>query len=348
MAGSGGDLSNEKDPRIAVSQLTGKPSERALAKDIIEKYGRSSLDFFKLWPEKSYFFTEDKTCVIAYRTALGVAISLGDPVGPDDMLEQSLREFMQFCSQKGWMVAFHQALADLLPTYRKLGLHVIKFGEEAVVDVAHFCSMTAENKFFRNVQHRFDHWGYTYGRYTPPHAKSLVDEVKEVSDEWLTLPGKREHGFALGWFDPGYLDQMPLDVIRDSTGSLIAFVNEAPDYRRGEAEIDMMRHRVKAPNSAMEYLLARLMFDLNARGHARFTLGLVPFAGVGDHVGANLEEKLIRLLFERGNRFFSFKGLHRYKDKFEPVWEDRFLIHQGGLVGLARTLLAEMRVITEL
>jgi phosphatidylglycerol lysyltransferase len=242
------------------------------------------------------------------------------------------------------MVAFHQALADLLPIYRKLGFNVIKFGEEAVVDIAHFCSVTAENKFFRYIRHRFEHQGYTFSRYVPPHPEKLLDEGKEVSDEWLTLAGRREHGFAMGWFDRAYLGEMPLDVVRDSTGSLIAFVNEVPDYRQGEAELDMMRHLVKASNSAMEYLLARVLFNLNGRGYTRLSLGLVPFAGVGNHAGANIKEKVSHLLFEHGNRFFSFKGLHRFKAKFEPVWEDRFLVYQDGLVGFARALLAKMRV----
>jgi phosphatidylglycerol lysyltransferase len=336
-------LSNDRD-RITVSQLTSEPRERAEARDITDRYGRSSLDFFKLWPEKSYFFAAENTCVIAYKTALCVAISLGDPVGPDDQLEQSIGEFIRFSSQKHRIVAFHQALANLLPIYRRLGLRVIKFGEEAVVDVAHFCSVTAQTKFFRYIRHRFEREGYTFARHVPPHPERLLEETKEVSDSWLTLPGKLEHGFALGWFDRAYLGEMPLDVIRDSTGSLIAFVNEVPDYRQGEVALDMMRHRVNAPNSAMEYLVARMLFDLNARGYARLSLGMVPFAGVGNHTSASLEEKLVHLLFEHADRFFSFKGLYRFKNRFEPVWEDRFLVHQGGLIGLARTLLAEMRV----
>jgi lysylphosphatidylglycerol synthetase-like protein (DUF2156 family) len=32
-----------------------------------------------------------------------------------------------------------------------------------------------------------------------------------------------------------------------------------------------------------------------------------------------------------------YKGMREYKGKFEPIWEDRFLIDQGGPAGLVRT-----------
>jgi phosphatidylglycerol lysyltransferase len=72
--------------RPAAYRLRTLPQERLEVRSILESYGRSSLDFFKLWPDKSYFFSDDHTCVIAYRVSWGVAICLGDPVGPREQL----------------------------------------------------------------------------------------------------------------------------------------------------------------------------------------------------------------------------------------------------------------------
>ncbi len=62
--------------------LRTKPQERAEVKTIVETFGRSDMDFFKTSSDKSYFFSKDRQSVIAYKTVGGIALALGDPVGP--------------------------------------------------------------------------------------------------------------------------------------------------------------------------------------------------------------------------------------------------------------------------
>jgi phosphatidylglycerol lysyltransferase len=42
-------------------------------------------------------------------------------------------------------------------------------------------------------------------------------------------------------------------------------------------------------------------------------------------------------LYRHGEAFYNFEGLRRYKEKFAPVWEPRYLATPGGLQ-LARAL----------
>jgi phosphatidylglycerol lysyltransferase len=67
---------------------------------------------------------------------------------------------------------------------------------------------------------------------------------------------------------------------------------------------------------------------------------MAPYAGVGDAPGTPLEERAAHELAEHMTRFGSYKGIRDYKAKFEPGWEDRFLIYQGGPLGLVRTAVA--------
>ena len=320
------------------------PHERQEAKVILEWHGTSSLDFFKLWPDKSYFFSENQGTLIAYKQAAGVAIALGDPVGPEQELEATTRAFVRYCSENGWSVAFHEVLPSLLPMYRRLGLRVLKIGEEAMIDLEHFRSHTAERKSFRRIRRKFQSEGYRLIRYAPPHRLALLNEVEEISQEWLSLPGRRERSFTLGSFERSYLGETPLFVVRDPHGHPLAFVNEIPSYREGEATIDLMRYRLEMPNGTMEYMLTELMLTLREEGYRRFDIGLAPLAGVGDRPGAILQERALSQLYERLTRFFSYKGLRFYKAKFEPDWEERFLVYGVGPLALARVGVALTRV----
>ncbi|MDM7998503.1 MAG: phosphatidylglycerol lysyltransferase domain-containing protein [Dehalococcoidia bacterium] len=313
------------------------PHERALAQAILERHGRSSYDFFKLWPAKSYFFSESKRSFVAYATFRGVALSLGDPSGPEDELEDVTKSFLDHCYNNGWTVCF--LFPDLLPMYRRLGLGMLKIGEEAVVDLQLFSSQTGHKKYFRYHQHRFEREGYSFSRYKPPHPGSLLDEVEKVSDAWLKLPKHRELGFVEGHFDRSYMEKTTICVVRDRSGQAVGFLNESPSYRKDEASFDLLRHIPGVPNATMDYLMQQTLFALRGEGYRWFNMGIAPFAGLGNRLDAPLTEKALSLLF-RIHWFVSNQGLHDYKVKFEPVWQDRFIAYHGGTPGLVRIALA--------
>lgn len=321
-------------------RLHTRPQEHADAVAIVERHGRAPLDYFKTWPDKSYFFSPARTSVIAYRTAWSVAVSLGDPVGPAEELDPLVESFARFCSDNGWRAAFHQVLPDLLAVYRARGFSVLKVGEEALVDLERFAKSTSQQRSFRKPCRRLMTEGYGVARERPPHPSVLLDEAQDVSSEWLSIPGRRERAFALGRFDRSYLQQTSLVVARDQAGRMVAFLNEVPGVREGVATVDLMRHRREAPNGVMDYLFCELMLRLHQEGYRWFSLGLAPLAGVGDRPGASLQERAVHQVYEHLTALFSFKGLRNYKAKFEPVWEERFLAYQDGPQGLIRTALA--------
>jgi phosphatidylglycerol lysyltransferase len=321
------------------------PRERRAAEEILKEHAASSLDYFKLWPDKSYFFSSSGGSFVAYGVASGGAVSLGDPVGPEEEFWDVVADFVRFCRDSGWTAAFFETSPDLLPVYRKAGLRKIKIGEEAVVELEHFAKETARRKGFRYTRRRFvEREGCSFSRHMPPHPKGLLEEVEEVSREWLSLPGRRERGFTLGAFDRRYVNETPLALVRSAEGRLLAFANEVPSYHAEEATIDMMRHRRGAPNGTMDFLLLELMLALAEEGYRTFNLGLAPLSGVGDHPEAPVQERALGLTAGQLSRFFSYKGLSDYKAKFGPRWEDRFLVYDGGAPGLIRTGVAIARL----
>ncbi|MCW5822555.1 MAG: DUF2156 domain-containing protein [Cyanobacteria bacterium TGS_CYA1] len=324
-------------------ELSTLPRERAQAKDALEKYGASSLDNFKLWHDKSYFFL-DSDSFIAYRTERNVAIALGDPTGPEDKLESLTKAFIKFAHDSGWNVAFMQTCPKYLPIYEKLGLNILKIGEDAVVNLDIFAADTVRKKTFKGPLKKLEKEGYVLEKLSPPHSESVLNEVQEISDQWLSLPGRKERTFTLGTFDKSSLQSENLFVMKNKEGKILAFVNQIRDYTPNEATIDMMRHRTEVPSGSMDFLFGRLLTMLHEEGFKFFSLSLAALSGVGDEPGASLEEKAVHLVYEHLNRFFSYKGLRAYKDKFDPEWQDRFLVHEGGPAGLIKTTLALVAV----
>jgi phosphatidylglycerol lysyltransferase len=333
--------------RPVVYHLRRLPQERTHAAHILEEHGRSSLDFFKLWPDKSYYFDEGRSCFIAYRVGHGYALALADPVGPEERVEQTARGFLEFCRSRGWGVAFHQVLPDFLPVYERLGLRRLKIGDEATVDLTSFCLEGGRRKKLRVVVRRFEEKGFRVVEYGPPVSDVILRQLKEVSDSWLSLPGRRERGFSLGLFDEDYVRTTPVLTLLDAAGRAVAFVNRVKSYAPGEATIDLMRHRADAPNGAMDYLLTKLFLECRAKGFRRFSLGMAPLDGFREGERPAPEERAVHFFLQRMGFLFSYSGLRRYKAKFADGWEPRYLIYQNLLslpqVALALTKVSELR-----
>jgi phosphatidylglycerol lysyltransferase len=307
------------------------PHERRLAENLTLSYGRSTLDYFKYWPDKTFFLSPTQQCYIAFKVGAGHAMVLGDPVGPEGEIEATIRAFVDFCRGNDWRVAFHQTLPDFLPIYRKLGFRKLKIGDDAIVMLAEF---SLEGRKFKKLRHNINQLekeGFRLVRYAPPIPPDILAQVKTVSDGWLQIPGRRERTFTLGYFDPDYIRHTPVYAAVDGQGKMLAFANEIPSFRKGEATIDLMRHRIDAPNNIMDYLFTKLFLAKKDEGFAFFSLGMAPLAGFEEREEASLEEHAVHNFIQRLNFLFSYQGLKLYKAKFATRWEPRYLVYKNVL-----------------
>jgi phosphatidylglycerol lysyltransferase len=325
--------------RPVLYRLRTVPQQRVAAAAIVREHGRSNLDFFKLWPDKSFFFSGSGQTVVAYSVGAGCALALGDPVGPEHEIEGIVRDFSRFCADNDWRLAFYQTLPDFLPAYNRCGLARLKLGDEAIVDLRAFTLEAGLRKAVRKVERL----GIQARFYDPPLPDRLVEELRTVSDDWLRIPGRRERQFTLGHFDLDYVRASPVLVAAGGDGDAQAFVNIIPCSRKGDTTIDLMRRRRDAPNGIMDFLLARLMLLSRERGFERFCFGLAPMSGFDDGEDASPEERAIHFFFRHLTFIFSFSGLRAYKTKFATDWEPRYIIHRH-VFDLPRVALALARV----
>ncbi len=329
--------------RPVAYRLVSVPRDVADATAIVSQHARGSYDYFTAKPDKSCFFSKSRRTFIAYRTVGGVALCLGDPIGPEDEIEGTLTDFLTLCADNAWLAVF--LMPDRVALYQKHGLSLLKVGEEGIVDLHRFQGETTKRKYFRYVKRKIEGDGYRFERHKPPHPSALLDEVEQVSRQWLTMPHHRELGFLQGTFSRRYLGETTVSAVRDGNGGLVAWVNEVPSFRPGEATFDMMRHLPGVHWGIMDYLFMNMMVAQAEEGYRTINMGLAPLAGVGERPRATILERAVHQIYEHIGGVVSVKGLRQYKVKFEPSWEERFIAYQGGAFGLVRVGLAISRVL---
>jgi phosphatidylglycerol lysyltransferase len=322
------------------------PRECDLAKQLVEKYDHSSLGYFKYSEDKSFLFSPSRSNVVAYRVSANYAVALGDPVAPAREMEGAIRQFREFCRHNDWGVGFYGTISDFLPVYEELGFRKLKVGDEAIVDVTQFNLTGKQNKTLRYSFHKLAESGLKFVHHDPPIPDEVYSKIKQVSDEWLQIPGRRERRFSLGTFEEQYVRSTPEFTVEDSSGAILAFANLIPSYHEGETTVDLMRRRIEAPNGVMDYLFIKLFSYLKEQGYKRFSLGLAPMAGFREDEEASVEEKAIHYFFQHLNFLFSFRGLMQYKSKFATMWESRYVIYETPL-DLARLGIA-LREVSEI
>jgi phosphatidylglycerol lysyltransferase len=204
-------------------------------------------------------------------------------------------------------------------------------GDDAIVDLTAFTLQGAAAKTLRSKVNLLEKAGIRTQYHDPPISGALMTQLKQVSDEWLDIPGRRERQFTLGMFDEEYIRETPAFTAQDSSGRVLAFVNIVPSFRRGESSIDLMRRCNEAPNGIMDYVFVKVFLHSKELGFERFNLGMAPMAGFQEQEEASPEERAIHAFFQHLNFLFSFKGLLAYKAKFASIWEPRYVAYRRAL-----------------
>jgi phosphatidylglycerol lysyltransferase len=219
------------------------------------------------------------------------------------------------------------------------------------VDLSAFALDGKQMKPLRNKVNSLERSGIRTVRFDAPVPDTILADAKEVSDDWLRIPGRRERRFSLGQFDRNYLKHTPLFVVFARDGRMLAFANIIPSFHPGDTTVDLMRHRTDSPNGTMDYMFIKLFLLSKEQGFRRFDMGMAPMAGFREKEEASKEERAVHYFLQRLNFLFSYQGLMHFKSKFATIWEPRYLIHRHALdlprIALAIARVSEVRGETE-
>ena len=289
--------------------------------------------YLALLGDKQLLFSDSGEAFLMYGQHGRSWISLFDPVGAPAQWPELVWRFIELAHAHGGRPAFYQVRPQTLPLYLDAGLNVYKLGEAAQVPLAEFTLQGPRRANLRQGVNRAEREGLQFEVVAAAEVATLLPDLRAVSDAWLNEHAAQEKRFSLGAYDEAYITRQPVAVVRRA-GAMIAFATLWCPPRRDEVSLDLMRHLPNCPNGTMDFLFVRLMQHFQAAGFQRFDLGMAPMSGMIAHPLATRWHRLGRLVFEHGERFYNFRGLRSFKDKFDPLWEPRYLAAPGGLAPL--------------
>ena len=299
--------------------------DQQLAKELIEKYGNSSLDYFKTYFDKLIFISGSKNSFISYRLAGNYAVVLENPVAQNDFeMKNCIIQFDKFCYQCGLQSIYYRVSEKDIAIYKSMGKKTFFLGQEGVVDLASFSLEGGSKKTLRNAINKINESGLKAVINTAPIKEGLLQRLETVSNQWLKETKRTEIIFSQGMFLSEELKNQTIITVENKEEKIIAFINIIPTGAVGEATYDLIRKTNDAPNGIIDYILVSLFNHLKKENYKSVNLGLAPMSGIVK--ATTMQEKSMKYAYEKIKSFSHYKGQRTYKEKFSPTWHNQYVI----------------------
>jgi phosphatidylglycerol lysyltransferase len=302
------------EPELAVA---GETRRRVPPHVMVEVFGRSSVSPFLLGPDRE--IVELEHGVTGYLRRGRWAVMATDPACPAGAEAETVDALLGHLRRSRLRPVF-AAVSDP-GVYLPQDLHVSPVAEDAVIRLADF-SLAGKRR--ASIRHSVTS-ARRAGLRVEPWSGHLAASGAEMSASWLATKRGGELGFTLGRFDAANMGDTDCRVALDGEGRVVALTTwHCYDAGRGRV-LDIMRRADDAPNPSMDLLLAESLLAFQAMGVEVASLGSVPLS----------HGKL-------AERVYPTRSLRRYKDKFAPEWQPRFLVapspsrQLGALLAVAR------------
>jgi len=299
------------------------------AENLVEEYGTSSLDYFKLTWDKQLFFAENRDGFISYRMGNGFAVVLEDPVCAEQDKTGLIQEFENYCQNNGLKSCYYRVGESGLIHFAPFRKQRLFIGQDAILDAENFSLTGKEKKSIRNGVNALEKSGYITEIKYAPQDENILNQVERVSDEWLKEFDKKEIVFAEGMFERGVIKNQDLITIIDTDGNCVAFLNIIPYCAPDECSYDMIRKTENAPNGSIDALIIKLVEYAKSKDLKFINMGMTPMAGIDQP--KNTAEEVLKFVYQRVKSFKHYHTLRSFKEKYADLWENKYLVYNNDL-----------------
>jgi lysylphosphatidylglycerol synthetase-like protein (DUF2156 family) len=296
-------------------------------KEELRASGGGTLSWMTTWANNSYARTSDG--IVAYQKRAGVALALGDPLGPEESRAASVDEFIAMAESAGLIPCFFSAVdatKDAVPsTWRSLVV-----ADDTIVDLP---GLEFTGKAWSAVRTSLNRAGREEMTF---RMSRLADEtwgiqqqLRAISEMWVGDKGLPEMGFTLGTLDEAMDPEVRVALAVSPKGDVDGFLSWLPIYGPGGTvrgwTLDLMRRREGGFGPVMEFLIGSSAKHFSDEGAEIMSLSGAPLAhDYPPDAGAiaTLSDWLAEML----EPVYGFGSLHRFKEKFQPRYETMYLL----------------------
>jgi lysylphosphatidylglycerol synthetase-like protein (DUF2156 family) len=275
--------------------------------------------------DKKFMFSESGKSFIAYGIKGRVWLALGGPVGQADEARALVERFLREAATAGAHLSFYGVGPQFGALAKAHNFKRLKTGERAILNLETFSLDGKTRQVSRTHRNRHIKQGYSFKVEGPGAVRANLGRLATISDQWLKYQSGGEKAFGLGNFDVHYIDRLPIALVRDKDGTIVAFATLWPTADKSRIGVDLMRYGDDGPNGVMDYLFAEMFLWAKNEGYKIFDLNTAPASGVKPNWQAPILTSLAALCYKYGENIYNFQGVRRFKNKFQPDWEDVYL-----------------------
>jgi lysylphosphatidylglycerol synthetase-like protein (DUF2156 family) len=338
---------------LAVAALSRRaavaPGELDRLRAILRRGSAGSLGHMALWRGNRLWFAQDGAHAVAFREVNGVAITVGEPVGPEEGRRDAAEQFALSCDDAGLTPVFYAVgpgFADTLGGGQRWPCLLI--GEDTVIDPRAFTMKGKRWQDVRSSINRAERAGVTAVRTGWDRCSlGLRSQITAISEEWVADRRLPELEFTLGGIEELKDPEVQLLLAVGPDERVEGVTSWLPTYRDGVVvgwTLDFMRRRTDGMNGVMEFLIASMALQLRDEGVEFLSLSVAPLAVSGDGELPRALGALARIL----EPAYGFRSLAAFKDKFQPELRPVLLAFPDPLalpaigIAIARAYLPDM------
>ncbi len=299
------------------------------ARELMRRYGGSSLSYMTTWRGNEYWFTPDGETAIAYRVVATIALTVGDPIGPAPVA--AVRGFAEFCAHNGWTPCLYSVGAETRDAVTGLGWSAVQVAEDTVIELDTLSFTGKKWQDVRTALNKAAKAGITAEWCTYADAPyAITDQIRSISAEWVADKGLPEMGFTLGGLEELTGDGVRCLIAVDADRTVHGITSWLPVYADGEVvgwTLDFMRRRANGFRGSMEFLIASAASSLKEEGARFLSLSGAPLARLDRGERPRALQRVLDLTGQVLEPVYGFRSLFAFKAKFQPVYRPMFMAY---------------------